>query len=174
EAEARLRQEKVRPLLPLLSAGFSYGTFGGGGNLVPTPFGNFNNRMDFDAFAVWSLENLGFGNRALKNRARSNRNEAMLAEASVLDNIGREVAQAQAQALAARQRIDVTARQLRLAQEGFQEELDRTKNLAGRPIEVLNSLNQLRTARQALIQATIDYNQAQFRLFVALGQPPLP
>src|SRR5262249_18757819 len=81
EGEIRLRQEKVRPLLPLISVGFSYGIFGGGGNLAPTPFGNFSNRMDFDAFAVWSLENLGFGNRAVKNRARLNRNQAMLDEA---------------------------------------------------------------------------------------------
>jgi len=173
EAQVRLRQERTRPLLPLVSVGFSYGTFGGGGNVVPTPFGNFSSRTDFDVLAVWSLQNLGLGNRAINNRVRSNVRQAMLAEASVLDTIGREVTEYHAQIAAARQKIEVARRQLRVAEEGFQEELARTKNLQGRLIEVLNSLNQLRTARVALIQAIIDFNQAQFRLFVALGQPPL-
>jgi outer membrane protein TolC len=173
EAQTHLRQDRLRPLFPLISVGFSYGAFGGGGSLA-APFGNFSNRADFDVAAVWSLQNLGFGNRAINNRARSNVRQAELAEVAVLDDIGREVAEAQAQILAARQRMDAAGRELLAAQEGFQEELTRTRNLAGRPIEVLNSLNQLRTARQAVIQATIDYNQAQFRLYVALGQPPVP
>ncbi|HLW67559.1 MAG TPA: TolC family protein [Gemmataceae bacterium] len=174
EAQTRLRQNRLRPLFPLLSVGFSYGTFGGGGNVAATPFGNFSGRTDFDVLAVWSLENLGFGNRAINNRARSNVRQAELAEAAVLDDIGREVGEAQALIVAARQRMEAAGREMLVAQDGFQEELTRTRNLAARPIEVLNSLNQLRRARQSVIQATIDYNQAQFRLYVALGQPPLP
>jgi outer membrane protein TolC len=173
EAQTRFRQERLRPLFPLISVGFSYGAFGGGGSLA-APFGNFAGRADFDAMAVWSLQNLGFGNRAVNNRARSNVRQAELAEAAVLDDIGREVGEAQAQILAARQKMEAAGRALLVAQEGFQEELTRTRNVAGRLIEVLNTFNQLRSARQNVIQATIDYNQAQFRLHVALGQPPVP
>ena len=42
----------------------------------------------------------------------------------------------------------------------------------GLPIEVVNSLDLLARARQDFIAAIVEYDQAQFRLFVALGNPP--
>jgi outer membrane protein TolC len=174
QAEIRLRQERVRPLLPIISIGFSYGTFGGGGNLVATPFGNFNSRVDFDAGAVWTLENLGVGNHAVKKRASAQVNAAYVAESGTLDDIRRQVAETQALATLRHRQIDIAQHQIQRAQDGFREELTRTKNLKGRLIEVLNSLNQLKTARQALIQAMAGFNQAQFELFIALGNPPIP
>jgi hypothetical protein len=36
----------------------------------------------------------------------------------------------------------------------------------------LDSVNLLATARQDLVRAVIRYDQAQFRLFVALGRMP--
>ena len=50
--------------------------------------------------------------------------------------------------------------------------MQRARNLEGRPIELLSSLNQLATARQDFIRTLVESNQAQFRLFVALGKPP--
>jgi outer membrane protein TolC len=58
------------------------------------------------------------------------------------------------------------------AESGFREDLDRSRQKLGRPIEVLNSLNLLAAARVNLIKALLHYDQAQFRLFVALGSPP--
>ena len=55
---------------------------------------------------------------------------------------------------------------------GSRLDLRRTRNLEGRLIEVLNSATLLNTARQDLIRAMVTYNQAQFALFVSLGQPP--
>ena len=48
----------------------------------------------------------------------------------------------------------------------------RTKNLEGLPIEVLDSLRLLARSRYAYLDAIVDYNRAQFELYVALGQPP--
>ena len=42
----------------------------------------------------------------------------------------------------------------------------------GLPIELLDSLQRLVAARQAIVAAVIGYDEAQFQLFVALGQPP--
>src|SRR5205823_3767295 len=53
----RLRQEQVRPFVPLVSIGFSAGTFGGGGSGTQPRFGHFDGRTDFDALAVWRLDN---------------------------------------------------------------------------------------------------------------------
>ena len=55
---------------------------------------------------------------------------------------------------------------------GFHEDLLRSRDNLGRPIEVINSLNLLAAARANLIDAIVRYDQAQFRLWVALGSPP--
>ncbi len=40
------------------------------------------------------------------------------------------------------------------------------------PIELLNSFDLLANARVEYIDAIVDYNRAQFAMYVALGQPP--
>jgi hypothetical protein len=42
----------------------------------------------------------------------------------------------------------------------------------GLPIEVLDNLDLLARARAEYLNSIVDYNEAQFQLFVALGQPP--
>ncbi len=65
EADARVKEEIGRPLLPTLWLGFSGGSFGGGSNLVPPLVGNFASRSDFDVAVYWTLQNFGAGNLAL-------------------------------------------------------------------------------------------------------------
>jgi hypothetical protein len=62
--------------------------------------------------------------------------------------------------------------QLALAEAGVREELTRTPGRVGLPIEVVNSLDLSARARQDFITAIVEYDQAQFRLFVALRNPP--
>jgi outer membrane protein TolC len=71
EREARLSEERLRPFVPLVSVGFSAGGFGGGSDLANTRFGPLSSRGDFDAFAVWSLANFGFGNAAVQRQRRA-------------------------------------------------------------------------------------------------------
>lgn len=171
-AETHRRQEHIRPLLPLLSVGYSAGTFGGGSDQADTRFGHFDGRTDFDALAVWSLDNLGFGNHADERRWKALVGQAAAERARVVDRVRREVAEAYAKSAARLQALEVARRQLVVAHEGFQLDLTRARNLEGRPIEVLNSLNLLAAARQELIGAVSGYTEAQFQLFVATGQPP--
>jgi len=49
--------------------------------------------------------------------------------------------------------------------------LARIRQKQGLPIEALQSAQALFTARQAYLQAVIDYNEAQLRLYRALGWP---
>jgi hypothetical protein len=65
------------------------------------------------------------------------------------------------------------------AAEGYRLDVIRIRNLAGTrlkqrayPIEALNNFRLLNAARQDLIRALVGHDQAQFQLFVALGQPP--
>jgi outer membrane protein TolC len=169
---SRLREEKWRPLVPLLAAGFSVGTFGGGSNLTDTHFGHFDERSDFDFLAVWTLRNLGMGDLAVQRQRRAQIEEAEAERVRVIDRVRREITESHALALTRRQELDVARQRIETAQRAYRLDLERSKNLQGRPIEVLNSLNLLNAARQDLVRALIGYNQAQFQLFVALGQPP--
>ena len=168
----RLRKERVRPLLPFVTVGFSAGEFGGGSDQTSPRFGNFNGRTDFDALAVWSLQNLGLGNLAVQRRLRAQVGEAEAERVRIIDVIRREVAEAYALSAARFRALDVTRREAERAQRALREDLLRTRNLEGHLIETLHSLNQLVRARQDLVAALIGYDQAQFQLFVALGQPP--
>jgi outer membrane protein TolC len=168
----RLREEILRPFLPVVTVGFSSGEFGGGSNMTDTSFGHFNGRTDFDVSAFWSLESFGLGNLALQRRRRAEVNEAAADRLQVVNQIRREVAEAYALSAARRRQLEVARRQLQTAEEGYRLDLLRSRELEGRPIEVLNSLNLLTAARQEFIRVLVEYNQAQFQLFVALGQPP--
>jgi outer membrane protein TolC len=177
-AEAHLRQEQVRPLLPVLSVGYSAGEFGGGSNQADTRFGHFDGRTDFDVLAVWSFENLGLGNLALQRRRRADVGAAEAERLRVIDQVRREVAEAYAMAAARGREADVARRRVATAREAYRADLARAKSpfvpkeLPLYTLEVLNSLRLLTTARQDLVRALIGYDQAQFQLFVALGQPP--
>jgi len=171
-AETRLRKERARPWLPLLTVAYSAGEFGGGSAQADTRFGHFNGRTDFDALAVWSLQNLGLGNLAVQRRLRAQVGAAEAERVRVIDRIRREVADAYALSAARFRELAVVRREVDRAERAFREDLLRTRNLEGHPIETLQSLTLLATARPALIAALVGYNQAQFQLFVALGQPP--
>ncbi len=96
--ETRLRQERIRPLLPTIAVGMSAGDFGGGSDQVSYRFSHFSSRTDFDVLAFWTVQNLGFGNRALQNRARAEIGQAEAERARAIDLVRREVAEAHAQA----------------------------------------------------------------------------
>ena len=173
-AEARLRQERVRPLLPVLSVGYSAGNFGGGSDQTTPRFGRYDGRGDVDVVAYWSLQNLGLGNLAIQRERRAEVNQAEAELARVRNQINQEVVDAYATSEARRRDFDVARQRVSTMLEGFRLDLERARNLEGRgrPIEVLNSLTLLNRGRQELVQAVIGYLEAQFQLFVSLGQPP--
>jgi outer membrane protein TolC len=174
EAGARVQQERWRPWLPTLWMGGSGGVFGGGSNLVPPTIGNFGGRTDFDVRAFWTLLNFGAGNRALQRQRMAERGQAVARRQASLNLVREQIASAQAGSIAARAQIDQRARAVLLAEEGFNQDLARTREGQGRPIEVLNNLNRLVRARLDLNISVLDYVSEQLRLYVALGSPPPP
>jgi outer membrane protein TolC len=172
QSETRLRQERVRPFLPTISVGLSAGDFGGGSNLAGYRMSHFSGRTDVDLWAVWTLRNLGLGNRADQNRARSQIGEAEARRVAAIDGVRDEVAEALANATAARTAMAIAQRRAATAQQAFRQDLVRTKNGEGRPIEVLTSLRGLSAARQDLVAAMSRYSRSQFELYVAMGGMP--
>ncbi|MGD9721987.1 MAG: TolC family protein [Pirellulales bacterium] len=181
---ARLRQEKMRPLIPsilitgngtpdFLYQGGIFGTGGGG-------LDQWAGRADVSAQVVWKVENLGFGNQA---RIRERRGQVELATVelfNVQDRVAAEVTQARADAISATLRVGQ-------AEQGLKEGLASfTGNLRGlgqttrfgdlltlvnRPQEVVASLTQLQQAYLNYYRTIADFNRSQFRLFYAMGFP---
>src|SRR5207245_3783102 len=107
----RLRQERLRPLIPsVLLRGASTpvvgtlagGYFGGGRN---DNLSNFGARGDFDIQVLWELQNLGFGNKALVDQRRAENQLSVLELFRLQDLVAAEVAQAYAQARSAASRL---------------------------------------------------------------------
>jgi outer membrane protein TolC len=179
EAQVRLRHEKVRPLLPTVSVGVSSATFSGASDLITSRFEPFTGRTDIDAMAVWNLQNLGFGNRARVREATAILSQALAEYGAVKNRIRSEVLDALAEARAAAAQLDIARAAVANANEGYQLDLQRIKGGKGvgpnaaRPIELLDSFNNILQAREELVAAVIGYDIAQFRLFVAVGSNPL-
>jgi outer membrane protein TolC len=181
----QLSDAKLLPFSPNLIVGYSAGTFGGGSNLAAQGirqadgtilrqprFDSFDDRQDLDVVAYWTLRNLGVGNVALLRLARSHLRSEQLREVEVLDRIRSEVAIAYARAHARFAQIERAERAVQSSQNAYTEDYTRTFQHQGLVIEVLDSLRLLARSRYAYLDAIIDYNRAQFELYVALGQPP--
>jgi outer membrane protein TolC len=171
-----LRGTKLLPFSPTGIIGYSAGSFGGGSDVAAAGgqprFDNFGGRQDFDVVLYWTLRNLGVGNIAEVKLARSNWRASDLRLLETLDRVRAEVATAHARAHARFAQIDSGERAVRASAQAFQEDLTRTRNREGLPIEVLDSLRLLARSRVAYLDAIIDYNRAHVELYVALGQPP--
>ncbi len=115
---------------------------------------------------------MGAGNLSLIKERRARVGEMTAEQARTINLARGEVAASLADAQAARNQIAVARRELASAELGFKEDLERSRQNLGRPIEVLNSLTLLAQARVNLIRALVHYDQAQFSLWVSLGSPP--
>jgi outer membrane protein TolC len=172
QAQTRVRQEQIRPLLPVLSVGFSGGGFGGGSNQVDPEFSALRGRTDFDVTAVWTLQNLGLGNLALQRRRRAEVGQVSAERALVVDQVRTDVTEAFALVAARRQEMELAQHRADAAARAYAADLRLAMNLGVRPIELLDSAKQLHAARQNYFTALAGFDQAQLQLFVALGQPP--
>jgi outer membrane protein TolC len=168
---------KVLPFSPNVIIGYSNGSFGGGSNLAKQStgqarFANFDDRQDVDAILYWSLQNLGVGNVAMIRLARSNLRQEELRRLIVLNRVRSEVAAAYARSHARYAQIATTEKAVTAGRRAYQEDLFRTRNGQGLPIELLDSMRLMGRSRLTYLDTIIDYNRAQFELYVALGQPP--
>lgn len=175
-----LQNARVLPFSPNALVGFSGGTFGGGSNLVAEGippavagprFGNFGGRDDFDVVFYWTLQNLGVGNKAMIDAARSRLRQSDYQQLIVLNQARADVATAYALANARYAQIGTNERAVRTGQLGFEQDLRRTRNREGLPIETLDNLRLWNRASLEYLNSIVDFNEAQIRLYVALGQP---
>ena len=181
----RLRQERLRPLLPsvVLQGGsgpggaFMFSAFQGGPNGQPIEGGG---RFDVDVGVVWTLDNLGAGNRAVVRQRAAEQRHAILELFDTEDRVAEEVVTAHAQLETAAVRVGQTEADVREANitfAGTRIGLRETRGAGGllelinRPQEAVAALQQLNQAYDAYFAAVNGYNRAQFQLYRALGYP---
>jgi outer membrane protein TolC len=175
-SEARWRQARIAPLLPRLEVDYLAGNFSGGLDSSTMRSGG---RGDGLAQAVWTLHNLGAGDvaRARATRARLEETEFHIRE--VTAQVATDVTTA-ANTLTARQRSLESARKsVQQAEEMWRRLLRWTFEVAFRgvgryqAVELLLAEQALNQSQTTYLLEMIEYNQAQFELYWALGQPPL-
>ncbi len=185
-AEIGVRQEKNRPLLPLiLLTGFQspagmrmQGMVYGLG--YDRSMNNWSMRSDPSLQVVWQLDALGFGNLARIKKQRGMESQAIVDLFKLQDSIVAEVTKIQARLQAAAVRVLEADRSLReaiITFDGNYAGLRQTKRFDNilvqvyRPQEAVRSLENLSVAYDQYFATVADYNRAQFDLFHALGYP---
>ena len=166
EAVERWKREKYAPLVPSVLLGLSYGGLAGG---LGSTLGNAGDRMDADAVAYWELRNLGVGDYAAQSEAASSSRQAQLRQVAALDRVAREVTEAYSQVVQRQKRIPLSKAGITAAEKSYNLNLQRIENAQGLPIETLQAIHALKTARRSYLNAVIDYNIAQFDLCRATG-----
>src|SRR5271166_5070057 len=185
-AEARIRREKMRPLLPIVViSGFQTpggmliqgGVFGLGPN---SSLNQWVGRADVSLQLVWQLDAFGIGNLARIKQQRGDESRTIVELRRTQDRVAAEVTEAQARLQSAAARVSQADRALRsslIAFNGNYEGLQQTTRFGDvlvevfRPQEVVYALQRLKTALDEYFTTVADYNRAQFELFHALGYP---
>jgi outer membrane protein TolC len=170
----RLKQARMRPLVPSLALRLSDGGFGGG---VNSNFGNFNGRQDVDVNLYWEVQNFGLGDRAIARSRAADQRAAVLAQIKLQDRVASDVVAAYEAGAAAEERLQEAGRALPEALRSLSLNLDNIRQGAGlpgatRPLEVLQPIQALAQARSNYLDAALALNRAQSRLYRALGRPP--
>ncbi len=184
-AEARLRREKNRPLLPTVMVnGFQAagmyiqaGIFGLGPN---STLNNFVGREDVSLQLMWQLEGFGLGNLARIKEQRGAESRAIVDLYHAQDRVAAEVTTAQAHVQSAAARVLQAERALRTAIITFNGNFEglrqttRFENLlilVYRPQEAVYALELMKEALDDYFTTVADYNRAEFRLYHAVGYP---
>ena len=171
----RLKQAKLRPLIPSLALQYAGGGFGGGVNEF---FGNFGARSDAAVNLYWEVQNLGMADRAIARNRSAQQRAALLELMKVQDRVAADVVRADKSLLASARAMREAGKSLPEALSSLSLNLTNIRRGAGlpgatRPIEVLQPIQALAQARADYLDAVLAYNRAQFRLYHAIGRLPI-
>ena len=165
---ASARSQELRPWIPHLNLGMSAGGFGGG---VGSQNNGLDGRSDFDAVLVWEVRNLGFGEKAAQRGASSQYRQSVLRSCQIQDQIAADVRNAWHRVNAGSERMNIARNNVSEANSVLELNLERIRGLEGLPLEAIQALNGVSSARLSLLRAIVEYNKAQAALLQAIGRP---
>lgn len=169
----RLKQARLRPLVPSMGISYAGGGFAGGAGAF---VGNFGSRGDATVSLFWELQNLGVGDLATMKRSRADKEIADLNLIKEENQVAADVVSSYKARIAAARRISQTAPEVLRAIDSLRLNLLNIQRGAGvpgatRPIEVLQPIQALAQARTDYLRAVVAYNRAQYQLYYAIGWP---
>jgi outer membrane protein TolC len=187
-ALARIRQERMRPLVPSLVLQGAPGAAGPGNYMMGGLFASgvhgaadpTGARDDISLGLFWGVENLGFGNRALVHERQAERRQMLVELFRIQDSVAADIARAHAQLISASTRLAKAENELREAQLAYQGDLENlgkvvdigvSKVQISRFLDVISSIQAMARAYDNYFENIAQYNTAQFSLFRALGYP---
>ena len=159
-------QQRLGPYFPSVSLGASVGGFGGDRDSTPA---QWDDRTDFSAAVFWQLEGMGFGDRASSDRAASLFRQSEIDRRHLENAVAAEVASAWAKVGSREKQIAIGRDAVERASRSYELNLSRVFENQGLPIEVLQAIQSLVSARLLYLDSVIDFNIAQFELYTATG-----
>jgi outer membrane protein TolC len=174
QALTEWRANKVRPLIPSLQLSYYSASFQGG----DPGFHNTAYRDDLLATAGWQLRNGGLGDLFRARESRARYNEATLHVLEVQAQVAADVTAAAKLTMARARSLQNAGEAVRQAEEMWTRLRKAAFGLAAGvrrydPLEPLIAEQQLDQARVLYLDEVISFNRNQFRLYWAMGQPPL-
>jgi outer membrane protein TolC len=174
-ADALVRQAKMAPLLPRVQGEFVFGGLSGGrGN----DFSPLQSQYNTGVALVWNFENFGLGNAATVRGRRAGQDAAVFRLRETEALVSSQVVEA-AQTSAARfETLEPAQEAVRQAQEMYRKFREASFGMVGAKaqfdaLEPLTAVQALNAARVQYLQQVVEFNRSQFRLYTAIGQPPL-
>lgn len=132
-------------------------------NLEPARFAGFVVQADL-------LQGLGVSTYYQIREGRQRMQQLQVQQQQTVRNIEQAVTQAWLDVREARQRIPLAETSLRASEEAFRLASGRFRTGLAIQLDVLTAEQELLEARQAVVTAVMNYNQAQVRLLEATGQ----
>ncbi len=166
EAVERLNRERQSPLIPSVLLSASYGGLAGG---LGSDLRGAGDRLDADAMAFWELRQLGFGEQAAQRESRARISQARARQLQMMDRVAREVTESYLRVASGKKQMESAMQAVDSAELSYRRNLERIQNGQGLPLEALQSLQALATARREYARSIADYNIAQLTLQRATG-----
>ncbi|HQU44678.1 MAG TPA: hypothetical protein VNH11_30125 [Pirellulales bacterium] len=184
-ALVNIRREKMRPVLPIpmlngFQTPYEQLQFGVNGIGTGNSMNNWLWRDDFAPGMMFQLDSMGLGNAAMVKWMRGDASGAIVQLFRAQDMVAADVTRSQARLQSAAARVVQAERELRGALVNYAgniEGLGQTKRFGNvlqqvfRPQEAIFSLKLLKLAYDHYWLTVAEYNQAQFRVYHALGYP---
>ena len=155
------------PLIPTIGAQAMYGNISGGRLGVPS---NSGGTQDYGVMFNWRVGQGGLFDFSRIDYAKSKLEQGRLNDARLHDDVGRQVVQAFEGAHSAFDQLQLTKRNVDLAQQSLQLSRGRKEFGVGAVLEVIEAQKDLVQARAAYLRSLTGYAENQYALAQAIGR----
>ncbi|MEW6302768.1 MAG: TolC family protein, partial [Verrucomicrobiota bacterium] len=154
------------PLVPQAGASVFLGGLGGGFN---DDFGNFADTQDYQLFLGWRIGPGGLFDRSRIRASDARLEIATLSSQKQIDEIIRQVVEAQTRVLSLADQLQTARRGLTAAEETLKLTRERKEFAVGIVLENIQAEQELARARTDYLTAIAEFNQSQYALSTAIG-----